>query len=590
MVDDLESGSKAYSDARSIREKSPFNMAARREESETRYANASYVMIYTTDKVPGLAISGGVDSMALGRLCQQANEPGSAVADTLSRLSGSAFRASFTGFIVNHKLRTGGAEEARDVSTELARLGIESDILDLDWGCYGNPLSSSNVESIARRLRYQAIARACRERRITTLLLAHHRDDQAETVLMRILSNYRGSGLRGMRSEAAIPECAGIYGVDHSGDGFVNACNDRSETFANNIAIESGGVRIARPLLGIDKDQLVGLCKRDGVRWFEDPTNADRTMTVRNTIRWLLRTDDLPQALRKDRLLAIAAQKADEEVKRETKTGELFGRIPINLDTKSGEARFEIPQEVMSTTDSDPTVRAMLLRKMVATVTPSPTLSLQEIAAHTFRILIPLDTETGDPPAAVRRSQIAGADIHAYQSDSGPIEIEINRAMPTSREKVVLRTRLWPPPNASSAPTDGVSWPDWRLWDGRYWMRVLAPSDRTTARITAIWARFLEKNDVTNLRKSLSREELKELEGSFAGAKGVRRFTCPVIVAKQEDGSGEESEQVVALPSLGWSRKGWIRENSSKHADSSWRWEIRYRHVELNTYSPNQTP
>lgn len=521
--------------------------------------------------------------MALGKLCQQIYDPGSAVAKTLSELSQSAFRASFTAFIVDHKLRVDSTVEARNVSRELARLGIESAILDLDWSRDGGLSSSHNVESIARRLRYQALGRACREQRITTLLLAHHCDDQAETIMMRMLSNYGGSGLRGMRSEAAIPECVGIYGVDHSGQS-KNEDDDKSGVPAGYMAMEAGGVRIARPLLHVDKDQLTAICKQDGVQWFEDSTNADPTMTLRNTVRLLLRGADLPEALRKDRLLALAAKKVEEAAELEGIAAEAFRRIEISLETRSGEGSFRIMRDIQFALRSDPTICAMLLRKMIATVTPKHKLSLSEISSYALAVLRAGDTRTGVGPGIDERVQIAGVDIHRSQSENESVEITMNRAMPTSREREVLQTRLWAPEASSlssSFNTAGGGRPDWQLWDGRYWIRALPPPAGNAARYTSVCARFLDKDDVAVLRKSVGPLELKELQGALLLARGSKRFICPVIVAKEEDGAGSEREQVVALPSLGWSREGWTRANGSEHA-SSWQWDIRFRHVEMS--------
>lgn len=73
------------------------------------------------------------------------------------------------------------------------------------------------MEDAARRRRYRALGTACSRHRIRALLLGHHRDDQAETVLSRIAGGYVGGGLAGMRSQAALPACLGEYGAHESG-------------------------------------------------------------------------------------------------------------------------------------------------------------------------------------------------------------------------------------------------------------------------------------------------------------------------------------------------------------------------------------
>src|ERR1700761_8273989 len=148
--------------------------------------------------------------MALATLCRDVTRLKSdATAPQWELQEISTTPASFVAFIVNHSLREGSGDEAELVGRQLGSMGIEHQILNLDWKGHGEPSGLSNLESIARRLRYQALGRACRDRGINSLLLAHHRDDQAETVLARLISEYRGTGLKGMRSKAAIPECEG---------------------------------------------------------------------------------------------------------------------------------------------------------------------------------------------------------------------------------------------------------------------------------------------------------------------------------------------------------------------------------------------
>ncbi len=79
------------------------------------------------------------------------------------------------------------------------------------------PSSLSNMESVARTLRYRRLGNALANERIVSLLLAHHEDDQYETVLMRLLSGHGPRGLRGMRRANDIPECFDMHGVYQSG-------------------------------------------------------------------------------------------------------------------------------------------------------------------------------------------------------------------------------------------------------------------------------------------------------------------------------------------------------------------------------------
>jgi tRNA(Ile)-lysidine synthase len=132
-----------------------------------------------------VAVSGGPDSLALlGATCFAAPRMGVAVG----------------AVTVDHGLQPGSTQRARAVAAAAARLGAEPVSVahvTVDGG--GGP------EGAARRARYDALARAARAVRAQAVLLAHTRDDQAETVLLGLA---RGSGSRSLAGMASV---AGIY-------------------------------------------------------------------------------------------------------------------------------------------------------------------------------------------------------------------------------------------------------------------------------------------------------------------------------------------------------------------------------------------
>ena len=174
-----------------------------------------------------------------------------------------------------------------------------------------DPKSSPRFESLARTFRFQALGRACRDHSITSLFLAHHEDDQAETLLMRLAKGHRKRGLLGMNASAPIPECRGIYGVDRSG-GRTHALppSKHSKSF---LECEDGGVTVHRPLLSFTKTQLRDTCEKHGMPWFEDHTNADPRITMRNAIRHIYAKHTLPVALQKPSLLAMLSRLQKEK-------------------------------------------------------------------------------------------------------------------------------------------------------------------------------------------------------------------------------------------------------------------------------------
>ena len=113
-----------------------------------------------------------------------------------------------------------------------------------------------NVEARARAERYEALADLCTEYDIEDLLLAHHQNDQAETILLQLL---RGSGV------------AGLAGMPYSRE--LNAKDDK--------------ITLWRPLLGQSRKELEAYAKEHKLKWIEDPSNQDskyRRNAIRKTI------------------------------------------------------------------------------------------------------------------------------------------------------------------------------------------------------------------------------------------------------------------------------------------------------------------
>ena len=115
----------------------------------------------------GLAVSGGPDSLAL-LLLARAALPGRVEAAT-----------------VDHGLRPESADEAVMVAAVCARLGVPHRTLAVD-------VAQGNIQAQARAARYAALAVWMGEQGIEALATAHHADDQAETLLLRL---NRGSGV-----------------------------------------------------------------------------------------------------------------------------------------------------------------------------------------------------------------------------------------------------------------------------------------------------------------------------------------------------------------------------------------------------------
>ncbi len=127
-----------------------------------------------------LAVSGGPDSLALLRLAHAAL-PGRVAAAT-----------------VDHGLRPEAAAEAAHVAQLCAALGVPHDTLTVEVG-------EGNVQAQARAARYAALAGWMEGEALAALATAHHADDQAETLVMRLNRGSGVAGLAGVRERALVP-------------------------------------------------------------------------------------------------------------------------------------------------------------------------------------------------------------------------------------------------------------------------------------------------------------------------------------------------------------------------------------------------
>ena len=175
-----------------------------------------------------VAVSGGADSMALVLLLS----------------SWAASRDIFLhALTVDHCLRDNAAVEAAQVEEWLAARKVPHSILRWEGGVQVREVASSPQDA-ARNARYDLMTEWCADNDCSHLFVAHHADDQVETFLMRLA---RGSGVDGLAAMAP--------------------------------GSTRGGLTMARPLLGFAKTQLIGVCRANGQRWLEDPSNEDAAST-----------------------------------------------------------------------------------------------------------------------------------------------------------------------------------------------------------------------------------------------------------------------------------------------------------------------
>jgi tRNA(Ile)-lysidine synthase len=236
-----------------------------------------------------VAVSGGPDSMALLHVLVQ-------LADR--------WRIKLVAAHVDHMFRgEESADEAEFVARYAASVGIPCEVAKIDIPAkvkqYGG-----NSQAAAREERYRFLLSVAKRYRCSRIALAHHADDQAETVLMRLLRGTGPSGLAGMP---------------------IRRIEDQ--------------VELIRPFLRIYKQSLEAYCKEQGIEYRTDSSNLERKYR-RNRIRLELLpylkkyNPQLPEALNR---LAEMVQSEDDFLDKEASR--------VVLSWSSSEGRRGIPRK-----------------------------------------------------------------------------------------------------------------------------------------------------------------------------------------------------------------------------------------------------
>ena len=178
--------------------------------------------LLSTKESFAVAVSGGPDSLSLAFL-----------AKCFSLIN----KVKVNYFIVNHKLRKESSKEAKYVSNLLKKIDIKCKILS-----WNGKKPANNVQAVAREKRYQLLANECKRNKINNLLVGHHLDDVLENFIIRLT---RGSGLKGLIS------------------------------FNKRTKYKSENLKILRPLLDSNKEDLVFISKKVFKSYINDPSNRN---------------------------------------------------------------------------------------------------------------------------------------------------------------------------------------------------------------------------------------------------------------------------------------------------------------------------
>jgi tRNA(Ile)-lysidine synthase len=169
-----------------------------------------------------LAVSGGSDSTALMVLAA-------------NWASDNARLEDIHVVTVNHQLRVNALQEAEQVCRWAQTLGLSATILQ-----WQHDQPETAIQKKARQARYRLMGQWCTENGFAGVVTAHNRDDQAETLLMRLA---RGSGVDGLAA------------------------------MAGQTVVE--GTRVFRPLLAVSRARLQEVLQQANHGWINDPSNEN---------------------------------------------------------------------------------------------------------------------------------------------------------------------------------------------------------------------------------------------------------------------------------------------------------------------------
>jgi len=186
-----------------------------------------------------VAVSGGPDSLALAYL---------------TKCYSIKNKIKVKYFIVDHKLRKESSLEAETVKNILNKIGVSCKILK-----WNGKKPSKNIQAEARDKRYSLLANECKKNNIKHLLLGHHINDLFENFFIRLV---RGSGLKGLIS------------------------------FSKNTKYKNKNLNILRPLLDLEKKDLINVSNKVFNFFVKDPSNINKDYKrtrIRNLLNSLMK-------------------------------------------------------------------------------------------------------------------------------------------------------------------------------------------------------------------------------------------------------------------------------------------------------------
>lgn len=273
----------------------------------------------TADETVVVGVSGGADSTALLLALHELK-------------SASKLSATICVAHLDHKLRKTSGRDARWVADLAAKLGYECVIGRAKVAELARA-NNDNVEQAAREARYTFLERTAKRKSAKYVLTAHTMDDQAETVLLRLMRGSAGAGLGGMESMRALAKNASI--------------------------------QLVRPLLWARRSDTENYCRLRKTEYLVDETNSNQALArarVRHQLLPLMRSfnNRIVEALSR-----TAAQLREDRSVLLSDAGELLQRASLSSGSDEDETQTP-PLDVKLLAVEPPALRRRALRQWLA--------------------------------------------------------------------------------------------------------------------------------------------------------------------------------------------------------------------------------
>ncbi|KXJ86709.1 hypothetical protein Micbo1qcDRAFT_168194 [Microdochium bolleyi] len=328
---------------------------------------------------------------------------------------------------------------------------------------------------------------------------------------------------------------------------------------------------VHRPLLEFSKARLIATCLENDISWFEDATNADVTLTMRNAVRAMSRAHTLPKALSQPAVLALS-RRCDEKhraleaeaarVVRQTiiqdfdsQAGTLLVQFPnIGRRALPWQAKSELHRQARLAKSRE--VAGLVLKHIMAIVSPEhngpPIASLQNPINTIFPSLADTRASTASIPKAfningVLFRPVSNASLYAssravnhevaypngaysWYLTREPYPSPVNKPLPLKNFRFCLALEKPFDCKKKDVNSPWTEWMAWILWDGRFWIRIrhrlpfqpfIGPYQEEHSK--PFRDRFQDKRSKDNLSDLLKRH-----------APGKTRYTLPAIYLETE--------------------------------------------------------